>query len=276
MEQHVRKKQRTLIDIKIDDKIIYRWCNRFKIHESGPGKILNSIEESKKDEFIRKVCNECVKFITLKIKYNDYGDVEKIKMSPSKIVDDAWHLLILESKDYIDILSRIHTVINIFPIKYVHHSLDGSMDSFDEKNIRYKYTIEKYKEYFNNDLPSDIWDNIEPNIIKENKEEIKEYKEEIKEDKFQIFIITLNDKKLTFEVSNNTDILDLKKDLWKRIWIYDDDYNNEEDQEDRFTKDIKHIRLLFAEMNLQEGKIMSDYNIDEYSIIYMVETQIGC
>ena len=98
------------------------------------------------------IIDELKKFIALKIFEKDYNC---ILLSPSYIIDEAWHSLILDPLSYCILCQKLSNN-KTNPNEYIiGHNQHGSNDK--NQMTRYNYTLKLYKEYFDSDPPEMIW-----------------------------------------------------------------------------------------------------------------------
>ncbi len=78
-------------------------------------------------------------------------------VSPSKIVDEAWHLHLLYTESYWNRLTR-----EILPSPLHHHPTKGGKKEDQKHADWYAQTLDSYRKHFEQDPPSDIWPNVQP------------------------------------------------------------------------------------------------------------------
>ena len=98
------------------------------------------------------IIEELKRFLALKVFEND---MNAEKLSPSYIVDQAWHSLILDPLSYCLLCQKLSNN-KTDPLDYIiGHNQHGGGDNSQKK--RYKATLKLYKEYFDIDAPDMIW-----------------------------------------------------------------------------------------------------------------------
>ena len=99
------------------------------------------------------IIEELKRFLALKVFENDHNAE---KLSPSYIVDQAWHSLILDPLSYCLLCQKLSNN-KTDPVDYIigHNQHGGGDNSLQKK--RYKANLKLYKEYFDIDAPDMIW-----------------------------------------------------------------------------------------------------------------------
>eukprot|EP01084_Bolivina_argentea_P194311 333361_1 len=117
--------------------------------------LVQAIKDHYPDTFIspNTLKQEYAKFLYLKLKCNDFNHT---LLSPSKQIDDIWHLHILFNRKYFEFC-------RIYGGALIEHDPNAKFDIKEYKK-RFKNTHKKYKEYFHIKPPQSVWDNI-PNEI---------------------------------------------------------------------------------------------------------------
>ncbi|EGG23760.1 hypothetical protein DFA_05895 [Cavenderia fasciculata] len=113
------------------------------------------------DDIAPLLVKEYLKFITLKVLDQDW---DATKLSPSPLIDQMWHIHILETKSYQDMCNKFGRMI--------HHRASIKEQEDDdpllqqEKRNRYRRTLELYEKYYHTfqDNTSTIWDTQYLNI----------------------------------------------------------------------------------------------------------------
>ena len=98
-------------------------------------------------DFACRVAQEYRKFLMLCLTYSDEPIV------PSKLVDDFWHLHILDTQKYMDDCDRfLGYMLHHFP----YFGMRGDEDAHNLNNAWQK-TLEFYSSIFGESAPSDLW-----------------------------------------------------------------------------------------------------------------------
>ncbi len=79
-------------------------------------------------------------------------------VSPSKIVDEAWHLHLLYTESYWNRLTK-----EVLPFPLHHHPTKGGKAEAKKHADLYDHTRESYRKHFEQEPPSDIWPTFSPN-----------------------------------------------------------------------------------------------------------------
>jgi len=92
---------------------------------------------------------EYKRFLLLKSKF------PKLELSPAPLVDQVWHMHILDTRQYMKDCERIFG-------SYMHHSpsFDPDEDEKQEMGDRYSKTLELYEDIFGEPAPMNIWPRI--------------------------------------------------------------------------------------------------------------------
>lgn len=78
--------------------------------------------------------------------------VQDQPVSPSSLIDKAWHLHLTYSKDYWEDFCE-----NILGKKIHHQPSDGTATDQDQMKANFEFTQTLYKEEFNEPMPENIW-----------------------------------------------------------------------------------------------------------------------
>lgn len=88
---------------------------------------------------------EYVRFLELKA---EKADLVATELSPSSVIDEVWHLHILDTQHYMqECMAAFGAVI--------HHNRNGSFEA--ERSDRYLRTLQAYEKKFGRKAPADIW-----------------------------------------------------------------------------------------------------------------------
>ncbi|KAJ2993862.1 hypothetical protein HDV02_002029 [Globomyces sp. JEL0801] len=130
------------------------------------------------------------KFLPIKRFLNDYNP--EYKCSPSPIIDEAWHALLLFTEFY----------QNLCGSRFIHYNPMCEFDTIEEKAGRYNATLHAYRNLFEQIPDSDFWPEQYPGYG-----EIKFAPIKIK---FQMFINMLTGKTVPMSVLDSNTIGKLK------------------------------------------------------------------
>lgn len=132
-----------------------------------------------------ELCAEYYKFLQL-LHYHDNNNA-KIKLSPSKLIDQLWHTHLLDNENYNLVCQSICGYVLFH---YPENSFKNNQSNYEERREK---AIELYKEFFEVDPPAWIWS-------------IKG-----KGSLIQLFIRTLHGTTLTINIPDNSEILTIKR-----------------------------------------------------------------
>lgn len=207
-------------------------------------------------------------------------------LSPSLLIDDKWHKIILSPTEYYkfcdDIMPK-NLLIN--GCRIIPHFPDGVNDK--DQNNRYEKTIELYQKLFCFDINFKIW-NLLCNVCYEYKmisqcslckynicnECLKKYNKNIcpqcqrqsfiELNSFVIFVKKgdANGRTFILNVQKNNTINDIKKLIIKHEKL-------------DIGIDVG-IRIIYAGVQLQDNLTIADYDIQKESTIYYVLRLRGC
>ena len=123
-----------------------------------------------KEDFEEDVANEAIielsRFLT--IKALDL-DLDATKLSPSGLVDVAWHCFLLTQPLYNQFCDKILPSRVVHPNRVIGHNPLGAED--EDRDNRYTHTLQRYKEVFGIEPPSFYWDDDEEESGDEDEDE---------------------------------------------------------------------------------------------------------
>jgi large subunit ribosomal protein L40e len=227
-------------------------------------------------DFATKAVNEYRKFIALKKIGQDFD--AKI-LSPGPLIDEIWHLHILDSKDYQEMCGN----------RFIHHNPDGENEGA-AKMLRYTALLELYTSVFGSAAPNQFFPTV--NLANDGFDGyelgIKNGKEKEKEK----FVQKLDNDKQSNNNNNNNNNNDdnnitnemlvyVKTQTGKMIKVMVHSFETIEKVKAKLMciegipKD--QIRLIFGGKQLEDSLTLSDYHIhEEGSIIHLVLRLSGC
>lgn len=122
--------------------------------------LVNEIKEAHKldHDFASKAVDEYVRFLELKITETDYAGKH---FSPSLIIDEIWHIHILNTARYKKDCKEIHAeVANNRAFQFIHHSTERARDPPEVIQNRRDHFLVNYQQKYNTPPPDDIWKNV--------------------------------------------------------------------------------------------------------------------
>jgi hypothetical protein len=186
---------------------------------------------------------EIKRFLILKVGANDYNSMY---LSPSRLVDEFWHLLLLFNKEYTDMCLQLSVPLvfdrEMMCSHIIGHNPLGS-DDLDLKR-RYQRTLQMYEKVFGEPAPAIFW-NDEANMGEKKAEN-----EDGQEDELQSV-----DKNEAEQESKHVESKDESEDE------EEDEYDTQESEsEDEEEDEIEreHHRLMLQE-------VMKERNVEETS-----------
>jgi len=211
---------------------------------------------------IKQLLEEYKKFLVIKVIAKD------TQCSPSALIDQVWHAHILHTAKYRDACSALGV--------FIDHDPAGALDKDDKRELRLMLTKTHYNLIFNEIAPKKLWElkfEQDPLIIHSSSDD-----DEIKatgnlalianrergrkarrlQGSMQIVVKTMRGS-LNMNVNPRDSIESLKTQIKKKEGI-------PQDQQ----------RLIFGASQLEDGRILSDYNIQNESIIFLVLRLSGC
>lgn len=184
-----------------------------------------------------KLCVEYYKFLQL-LHINDNNN-NKLKLSPSKLIDSVWHAHLLDNENY-------NKVCNL-TCGYIlyHYPENGFVANIVNYGERFNKTIELYEKNFGSDMDKVIWapshECTQPDDI------------------INITIKSLTGECIQLAVAANIDIEKLKDLITKSEGIMG-----------------CQQRLIFNGRQLSDEGCLSDHNIKNGSVIQLVLRMTGC
>ena len=95
---------------------------------------------------MNQIWNDYLDFMIIKTLASDVGSHTEMKYSASPLIDELWHchvLCTLKYKQFMKLINKVNPLVN-----FIHHSLELSFSSDDEKMKRRQATINAYKYVF--------------------------------------------------------------------------------------------------------------------------------
>jgi hypothetical protein len=199
--------------------------------------------------FVWSVIEEYWKFLAVKCIFKDYtADI----ISPSAIVDKAWHADIMNTREYID---RCHAITSDNLV--IHHKplVEDTAEEVHEKRCRYKTTWRALLNHFGYPR-EDIW----------NPPYIKRYDPPEKRDNlFQIFYKT--DKTYSLEISPNDSIGYVKQLIIDKT---------ETLGREQYEIDADDIVIRYGYMHMSNDTKVSETKIQPSVTVYVLFRVRGC
>ena len=245
-------------------------------------------EEELEEEHANKAIIELSRFLTLKVLDMD---LNAKKLSPSGIVETAWRCFMLLPKLYYQFCDKMLPSKVVAPRIIDHDSLGADDEDGDED--RNMHTLQRYKEVFGVHPPSFFWDDKEEdddgdydemgdgNVHKRPRLDKKEEKinhcasskpscncredprlltASIEGITSQIFVKTLTGKTVTFNVDlSNATVEQVKAQVHIQEGI-----------------PCNLQPIFFAGRQLENGRTLSYYNIQQHSTLHLVLSLCGC
>ena len=95
---------------------------------------------------MNQIWNDYLDFMIIKTLASDVGSHTEMKYSASPLIDELWHchvLCTLKYKQFMKLINKVNPLVD-----FIHHSLELSFSSDDEKMKRRQATINAYKYVF--------------------------------------------------------------------------------------------------------------------------------
>ena len=208
---------------------------------------------------IPELLEEYKKFLAIKVIAGDTS--EPLLLSPSALVDQAWHAHLLSTASYSAACSALGAVI--------HHTLTGAQDLEMVRRKRMEMTKSFYLMIFHCSPPRQFWRaefsqnkgggggseaETENNNIKAKKSVALSVQEKI-----QVHVIFPNGKKLTVVCKPNLQVESLFKKVVEESGI-----------------EAHQLKLIYDGMRMQRDERLCDYMISDGSIVEMYLIHSGC
>eukprot|EP00970_Alexandrium_tamarense_P019733 scaffold14397_cov214-Alexandrium_tamarense.AAC.4 len=239
-------KQR-MLDHSSIAKAVRVFTHHFQLQNAREG-IFNADATSSSSHTPRQVAEFYCEFMTLKVLEEDH-DAATAKFSPGVIVDEFWHLHVLDTAGYSAFFADVTSNGEM-----VHHDLEKSMDPAEGIRRREKATAKAYTETFGEACPFFSWDEIGLNSSDDDDDD------ELGDGhSFNIAIRTLTGSRISIDVKSDTTVRDVK------LMITD---------ERGIPVDLQ--RLIFNEKQLEDEQLLSECGVKKEATLHLVQKLCGC
>ena len=210
---------------------------------------------------LNKVYQALAKFLWLKLFHADYYHQ---KISPGQLIDEAWHSIILSTQLYRKLCERL---LGHDSFLIEHYPL-SAWDS--DKEYRLAWTAQEWQVHFGEEMPFIIDHLIDPEadrsvdplapLEESQPEEVPAVVEATPPQGMQLFVKSLNGYTWTLnDVSPTCSVEEIKQMIYEKSTLRPD-----------------RQRVIFAGMQLEDGRTIDSYRIQKESTLHLIERLTGC
>ena len=258
-----------------------------------------------KEEFEEDVANDAIielsRFLTLKALDLD---LDATKLSPSGLVDKAWHCLLQLPVLYYKFCDKI-LPSKVKAPRIIDHNPLGAED--EDRDDRYTHTLQRYKEVFGIEPPSFFWEDDEEEPGNDEEEDVNDVEDEEEEgtdanvrkrarldESDEAFEIPVHEPYCNCEydpqnvLDSNTGYIEgVTSQIYVKHLTGDRTRYNvnlshctvEEFKAQIHSKEglpCQNQRLIYEGRQLDDGRTLSYYNLQNMSTVHVVLRMVGC
>jgi hypothetical protein len=189
-------------------------------------------------------------------------DVDASKLSPSTVVDEVWHAMLLFPMDYSDLCDAI-LPRNSSSRLIDHNPLGG--DDMEAREVRYQETRVLYEKTFRELPPSDIWGSNETEGKKEATPEVTSRKrarvEKTVQDDGEIHIVIRDPswQEMHFRVKRTTPVMKILDAYTRRAGLR-----------------VKDVVLIYEGLRVLMNDTPNSLEVDDGDVFDVYSIQSGC